>query len=106
MKNLSKEHDLLKLIRRVQAIEAYSKDAELLRFLKILGGVSKKFYLPMTNSQYRWADERYPKRFYKDSLKHAGADSFKSYPDHWLISRLFADAAERIEFLWEKQPNR
>lgn len=105
LKSLSKEHDLLKLIQRVQAIEVYSKDAELLRFLKILGGVSKKFYLPVTNSQYRWADERYPKRFYKDSLKRAGADSFKSYPNHWLISRLFAEAAERLEFIWTVQTN-
>ena len=105
LKSLSKEHDLLKLIQRVQAIEVYSKDAELLRFLKILGGVSKKFYLPVTNSQYRWADERYPKRFYKDSLRRAEADSFKSYPDHWLISRLFAEAAERLEFIWTVQTN-
>jgi hypothetical protein len=105
LKSLSKEHDLLKLIQRVQAIEVYSKDAELLRFLKILGGVSKKFYLPVTNSQYRWADERYPKRFFNDSLKRAGADSFKSYPDHWLISRLFAEAAERLEFIWTVQTN-
>jgi len=105
LKSLSKEHDLLKLIQRVQAIEVYSKDAELLRFLKILGGISNKFYLPVTNSQYRWADERYPKRFYKDSLKRAGADSFKSYPNHWLISRLFAEAAERLEFIWTVQTN-
>ena len=105
LRNLSKEHNLLKLTRRVQAIEAYSQDAALLRFLKALGGISKKFYLPVTNSQYRWADERYPKRFYKDSLRRAEADSFKSYPDHWLISRLFAEAAERLEFIWTVQTN-
>lgn len=105
LRNLSKEHNVLKLIRRVQKIEIYSQDAVLLRFFKIVGCVSKMFYLPVTNSKYCWADERYPKRFYKDSLKRAGADSFKSYPDHWFISRLFAEAAERLEFIWTMQTN-
>jgi hypothetical protein len=100
--NLSKEHDLLKIIRAVEMIPVYQNDAWLLRFLRILSGCSWAYYCPAANSKRGWANERYPKRFYNDELKAGGADALKSYPEHWLVSRLFQEAAERIDFLWRK----
>ena len=100
IKGISKTHDLLEMIRQVGAIDAYSQDAHLSRFLRILSGVAKEFYLPVTDGNWRWADERYPKRFYNDSSKVGRADAYKSYPEHGPIARLFVDAADRIEFVW------
>jgi hypothetical protein len=101
MKKTSKTHDLLEIIRHVEVIRVYVQDVQLSRFLKILGGISKEFYLPVTDGKRRWADERYPKRFYDDSSKIATADAYKSYPEHWPIARLFAEAADRLEIVWQ-----
>jgi len=100
-KNLSRNHDLLEIIRHVESIAAYKQDAWLTRFLKIVGGISKTYYLPVTNSKNRWADERYPKRFYNDVSRRSAADAHRSYPEHWPISRLFAEAGARLESLWK-----
>lgn len=100
LKDLFRSHDLLVIIRQVESINVYAQDAWVSRFLKIVGGISKTFYLPVTNSKYPWADERYPKRFYKDSSQISAADAYQSYPEHWPIARLFAEAADRIDFLW------
>ena len=100
IKAISKTHDLLEIIRQVKAIHVYSQDAHLSRFLKILSGVAREFYLPVTDGNWRWADERYPKRFYNDVTKIGRADAFKSYPEHWPLARLFNEAAERVEFAW------
>ena len=102
LKKLSRNHDLLEIIKHVETIGIYKQDAWVSRFLKIIGGISKEFYLPVSDGKNKWADERYPKRFYKDSLRRAAADAFNSYPEHWPISRLFSEAAERIEFLCGK----
>lgn len=98
--NLSKSHDLLKIIRKVEAIATYKNDAWLSRFLKVLNGCSRFYYYPAADSKQRWADERYPKRFYDDRSKTGKADAYKSFPDHWLVSRLFEEAAVRIDNIW------
>lgn len=95
-------HDLLKIIQKVQEIGIYAKDPELSRFLKILGGISRRYYLPLSGGKTRWADERYPKRFYNDAKKIGRADAFQSYPVHWPLVRLFTEAADRLQFVWER----
>ncbi|MBI3876137.1 MAG: hypothetical protein HY300_09325 [Verrucomicrobia bacterium] len=100
IKAISRTHDLLEILNKVEAIDAYFRDAQLSRFLKIVAGVAKEFYFPVTDSDWRWADERYPKRFYNDSTKVGKADAYKSYPEQRPIARLFAEAAERLEFVW------
>lgn len=100
IKGISKTHDLMKIIEQVKAIDAYSKDVHLSHFLKILSGVVKECYLPVTDGNWSWADERYPKRFYNDTTKVGRADTLKSYPEQRPLARLFADAAEQIEFVW------
>lgn len=101
LKNLSRNHDLLEITRHVESIAAYKHDAWLARFLKIIAGISKTYYLPVTGSKNQWADERYPKRFYNDVSKHSVADAHQSYPEYWPIARLFTEAAAKLESLWK-----
>ncbi|HEV7924219.1 MAG TPA: hypothetical protein VGR14_02620 [Verrucomicrobiae bacterium] len=103
MKNISRTHDLLEIIGHVEPIEVYSKDDQIRRFLKIVAGISKEYYLPVTQGKSPWADERYPKRFYDDSSKVGGADAVQTYPEHWPIARLFAETSDRIEFVWRNE---
>ena len=74
IKNISKAHDLIEIIQHVTKIACYSEDTQLSQFLKIVTGICQEYYLPVTDSKMPWADERYPKRFYDDSSKAAGAE--------------------------------
>jgi hypothetical protein len=56
--------------------------------------------LPVIDGNWRWADERYPKRFYNDVTKIGRADALQSYPEQWPLARLFNEAAEQLEFVW------
>jgi hypothetical protein len=103
LKNISRTHNLLEIIGHVQSIGVYSQDDQIRNFLKIVVGISKKYYLPVTQGKSPWSDERYPKRFYDDSSKIGGADALQTYPEHWPIARLFAEAAARIEFVWRNE---
>lgn len=98
LKTLS--HDLMQIIKYVESVDVYKQDIWMSRFLKIVGGISETYYFPVTKSNSPWADERYPKRFSDDLAKRSAADAYQSCPEHWPISRLFAEAAEKIEFLW------
>lgn len=100
VKGLSPEHDLLVIIRKVEVINEYAQDKHLSRFLKVLGGIARYFYIPVTAGKSDWADERYPKRFYNDSSKTAAADALHEYPEHWVVDRLFKEAAEQVELVW------
>jgi len=104
IKGLSKTHDLLEIIAQVEAVDVYSNDEHLSRFLKILSGVAKEFYLPVTDGNWRWADERYPKRFYNDVTKVGRADALKIYPEQKPVARLFVEAAERLKLVWRNWP--
>lgn len=103
LKKISRTHNLLEIIAQVELISVYSQDQQLTRFLKIVAGISMTFYQPVTQSNSRWADERYPKRFYCDLSKSGHADAHHSYPEHWPIARLFAEAADQIEFVWRDE---
>jgi hypothetical protein len=103
LKGISRTHDLLEIIGHVKSIAVYSQNERLSLFLKIVAGISKKFYQPVTQSKSPWADERYPKRFYGDSSKVGHADAHRTYPEHWPIARLFAEAADQIEFVWRDE---
>jgi antitoxin (DNA-binding transcriptional repressor) of toxin-antitoxin stability system len=102
MKKLSLTHDLLALLNHVEAIQAYSQNPHISRFLKIVSGIAKTFYSPVTKSRSPWADERYPKRFYNDKLKVGHAESLCSFPEQRQVERLFAEASEQIESVWKK----
>jgi len=103
LKNLSRFHDLLEIIQKVESIERYRRDRLLSRFLKIVGNISKQFYHPLMDDEKSWANGRYPCRFYNDSAKQSSPEFFNSYPKHILVSRLFAEATERVEELWDTE---
>ena len=96
-------HDLLKLIAANRQIPQYQGDAEVLRFLKIVEGVIRKFYFPLYAADKRgnhWAHSRYPKRFYKDTAREGRADAFQSYPQQWLVTKLFQPMEQHLDRLW------
>ena len=104
-KRLSNElgHDLLKIIDANRKIPEYERDPQSMRFLKIVEGIVRSFYFPLYQADRRasqWANSRYPKRFYDDAAKQGSADAFQSYPQQWLIIRLFQTMESRIEELW------
>jgi len=98
-----KMHDVLRMIQKVQSIDIYKRDPQMARFLKRLDGICRRFYHPFIfiDDEKSWANERYPRRFYNDSTKQASVEFVRSYPVRWLVIRLFSEAAERIESLWE-----
>jgi hypothetical protein len=104
IKNISPKHNLLKIISKVEEIEIYQRDESVKRFLKILIGIIKTYYAPLFVNDSAWANERYPRRFYNDLKQISKKDALKEFPEHILISRLFAETAEQIRRLWENQP--
>lgn len=100
LKSLS--HDLIKIIDAVRKIPKYRGDAWAIRFLKIVEGIIRRYYFPLYQADRwtRWADSRYPKRFYNDSAREARADNFKSYPQQVVVAKLFQEAEQRINRLW------
>lgn len=69
-------------------------------FLRIVSGVTRTFYYPLTDEDAAWGHARYPRRFYDDANKVAHADQFKSYPEQWPLVVLFEDTILRIDRLW------
>lgn len=96
-------HDLLKGVAANRQIPQYQADATVMRFLKIVEGVVRRFYFPLYQADKRgnhWAHSRYPKRFYNDSSREGRADAFQSYPQQWLIVRLFEPMERHVDKLW------
>ena len=94
-------HDLFGLIGAIRMISEYQSFPPSLRFLEIVEGVTRFFYYPVWKTADRdWASSRYPKRFYDDAQSKGGSDALKSYPEHWLIVKLFRDAENSIDHLW------
>lgn len=96
-------HDLLKGIAANRQIPQYQADAAVMRFLKIVEAIVRRFYFPLYQADKRgnhWAHSRYPKRFYKDSAQEGHADSFQSYPQQWAIVKLFQPMEKHLDHLW------
>ena len=97
-------HDLLRCIAANRQITQYQDEADIMRFLKIVEGIVRRFYFPLYEADKRgrhWAHSRYPKRFYKDSAQEGRADAFQSYPQQWMIVELFEPMEKRIDRLWQ-----
>ncbi len=105
IKDVSLGHDLLEIIQRVEAIRVYKQDESIARFLKTLAGIIKRYYAPLFTGKKAWANARYPRRYYDDSKQISKAEAVKEFPDHILISRLFAETAERVKILWQTDPS-
>jgi hypothetical protein len=111
IKNLG--HDLIKIVGALRRITEY-QTASMLRFLKIVEGIVRQYYFPLyeADKRTRWADSRYPKRFYDDFAGIAHADNLHRYPQQELIVRVFKEAETEVDKLWglrdkliaEKQP--
>ena len=96
-------HDLLRILTLVRQAECYQRDPEIVRFLKIVEGIVRRYYFPLYKADKvssQWAHSRYPKRFYDDAEKQASAAAFQSHPPQWLIVKLFASVERHIEKLW------
>lgn len=106
IERLKKElgHDLLKIISANRQIPQYQAAPQVMRFLKIVEGIVRQFYFPLYEADKRgnhWAHARYPKRFYKDSASEGHADAFQSYPQQWLIVKLFTPMERQVNQLWQ-----
>jgi hypothetical protein len=96
-------HNLINIVKAVREISQYRDDAQTMRFLKIIEGVIRNYYFPLHESDERgseWAHSRYPKRFYNDDAYEARADNFQRYPQQRMVAKLFQDAEQRIDRLW------
>lgn len=98
LKRLS--HDIVKLTEAVEAIPQYSADSEVLRFLRIIRGVFKRYYYPLYGDGVHWASARYPRKFYEDEMGRGVPDNWKEYPYQWMLVRLFKTAENRVMELW------
>ena len=103
LKNLG--HDLLKIIDALRAIPQYQQDATTTAFLTRVVGIIHEYYFPLyAADKAPWAASRYPKRFYDDAGKIGAADAFKSYPQQWLVVRLFEPMKAHIDRMWRITP--
>lgn len=98
LKNLG--HDLLDIIERLQKIPLYQEEGNISCFLRIISGVTRQHYYPLTENDSAWGHARYPRRFYNDVKEVARADQMKTYPLQWLLERLFVDTMHRVDRLW------
>lgn len=103
LKNLG--HDLLKIVDAVRAIPEYQHDSATKTFLTRVVGIIQEYYFPLyAADKTPWAASRYPKRFYSDAAKIGAADALKTYPQQWLVVRLFAPMKSHVDRLWRISP--
>ena len=97
-------HDLLKIVAELRQITRYQDDATTMRFLKIVESVIRTFYFPLyqgDKEDHKWANCRYPKRFYNDVTHKGDANAWNKYPQQWLVEELFARMRRDIVLLWD-----
>ncbi len=90
-------HDLIESIKVLRKLEPYKTNEVFQRFLTTLRGVVFEFYFPLTE---KWADARYPYRFYNDQENKAQEHRFYSLPPLSMIQQLFNEAYQEIEKVW------
>lgn len=100
-------HNLLKCIAELEQIPEYRADEAVWGFLRALGALIRRDYFPAfrPENNKQWSIARYPKRFYNDKSETGAADSYQRYSDSPppFIERLFRDAQQRVDGLWELQ---
>ena len=97
-------HDLLKAVAELRLITCYRDDAATARFLKVVESVIRTFYFPLYEGDKRdqkWANCRYPKRFYNDIAQKGDANAWNKYPQQWLVAELFEQMRCDIFRLWD-----
>lgn len=97
-------HNLLTTIEEVQKIPEYQDDPLISKFLKRLQALIRTDYFPLytpTSKSWTWASSRYPIRFYDDPAKEGKSDALKSYPQQWLVRRLFDPIRKQVDNLWK-----
>ena len=103
LKNLG--HDLLKVIDALRGIPQYQQDVKTMTFLTRVVGIIHGYYFPLyAADKAPWAASRYPKRFYDDAAKTGAAEALKSYPQQWLVVRLFEPMKTHIDRIWRITP--
>jgi len=101
LKNLG--HDLFKIIDKIKKIPEYKNDEKSLEFLKMIKNVIRYHYYPLYLEERkgdRWAQSRYPIRFYDDDKQEGKAQSLFSYPKQWMILKLFEPTESHVDNLW------
>ena len=93
-------HDLIQIVEELQKVPLYGEEGNIARFLKVISGVTRSFYYPLTEDDAAWANARYPRRFYDDAKGEAHADMLKTYPEQWPLVLLFKDTIHRVDRLW------
>ena len=99
-------HDLIKMLDGLRGLSQYRDDAVTMRFLKIVEGVIRRYYWPLYKADRgkEWATSRYPKRFYKDSIKAGNADCLQEFPQQAVIVKLFEPMQDHCDRLWNITP--
>ena len=93
-------HDLLGLVSVLEQVPLYREEGSVSRFLKIISGVTREYYYPLTEDDAAWGHARYPRRLYDDAKKEGHADQLKRYPEQWALLLLFQDTIQRVDKLW------
>jgi hypothetical protein len=96
-------HDLLKIIDKVLRIPEYRRRPSIMRFLKLVERIVRRYYFPPydADKRTRWADTRYPKRVYEDVVHVSSAEGLTSYPQARWIETLFRQMEEDVDHLWQ-----
>jgi hypothetical protein len=97
-------HDLLKLLNVLRKIPRYEADTASMRFLKIVDAIVRFYYFPFYRADIgprRWANARYPKRFYDDNQRTGSADAFRTYPPQQWVARSFSQMKGDAHRLWD-----
>lgn len=93
-------HDLLRVIARLKRAGKYRDDAKTMQFLRRISAIIRLDYYPLHVTHGRWADARYPKRFYDDLTQEGHADALQSYPEQRVLLALFEPMERHIDQLW------
>lgn len=95
-------HDLMKIMRHLRRIGPYRQDTVARQFLRRVEAVVRYYYHPLyAADRGSWTAARYPKRFYDDQARTAGADAYQSYPDQRLVLRLFSNMERYLDDRWQ-----
>jgi hypothetical protein len=96
----SLSHDLLRVIARLKRVRKYRDDKPTMLFLRRISAIIRLDYFPLHVTRSRWADSRYPKRFYDDLAKKGHADSHQQYPEQRVLLALFEPMERHVDQLW------
>lgn len=96
-------HHLLEILTHVRATSEYQQDDTIRQFLKRLEALIRTGYFPVytpISKSSPWAFSRYPAWFYDDQSKKSKVNAVISYPQQWLIKKLFEPIKPRVDQIW------